>query len=234
MLANMKVLIAENEQRTLQFLSDILEKEGFDVKAVDNGYDAYQEYSFSAPEFVILDIEMPNMNGLEVCEKIRKEDKSTPVIFISARDRSPDKIKGLDAGADDYITKPFDIKEVVARIRAITRRCIENKKQEFSSKDFSMNHLKVMPQKLLAEANGGDLIELSLRDLKILSLLHDNKNKIVSRDTLLDHCWGRHITPESRTVDWHISQLRKKIEIDPKSPMIIQTVHGVGYKFEEE
>lgn len=234
MLANMKVLIAENEQRTLQFLSDILEKEGFDVKAVDNGYDAYQEYSFSAPEFVILDIEMPNMNGLEVCEKIRKEDKNTPVIFISARDRSPDKIKGLDAGADDYITKPFDIKEVVARIRAITRRCIENKKQEFSSKDFSMNHLKVMPQKLLAEANGGDLIELSLRDLKILSLLHDNKNKIVSRDTLLDHCWGRHITPESRTVDWHISQLRKKIEIDPKSPMIIQTVHGVGYKFEEE
>lgn len=229
----MKVLIAENEPRTLQFLSDILEKEGFDVTAVDNGYDAYQEYSFSSPELVILDIEMPNMNGLEVCEKIRKEDKRTPVIFISARDRSPDKIKGLDTGADDYITKPFDIKEVVARIRAIARRCIENNKQDFSDKDFVMNHLTVIPQKLLVEKNDGDRIELSLRDLKILSLLHDNKNRIVTRDSLLDHCWGRHIMPESRTVDWHISQLRKKIELDPKMPMIIQTVHGVGYKFEE-
>lgn len=229
----MKVLIAENELKTLKFLSDIFEKEGFQVIATDNGYDAYQEYCFASPDFVLLDIEMPDMNGLEVCEKIRKEDKHTPVVFITARGNAPDKITGLDKGADDYITKPFDIREVMARIRTITRRCLENKKQEISDKIFTMNHVTVTPQRLIAEMAEGHSVELSLRDVKILALLHENKNKIVTRDHLLDHCWGRHIMPESRTVDWHISQLRKKVELDPKAPLIIQTVHGVGYKFIE-
>lgn len=229
----MKVLVAENEPKTLKFLSDILEKEGFEVTAVDNGYDAYQEYNFASPDFVILDIDMPDMSGLEVCEKIREDDQQTPVVFITAMNESLDKIKGLDKGADDYITKPFDIREVIARIRTIARRCLANSKPDKSDQSFVMNHITIVPQKLIAQKNGGEDVELSLRDVKILKLLHGRKNAIVSRDEMLDHCWGRHIMPESRTIDWHISQLRKKVELDPKSPLIIQTVHGVGYKFVE-
>ena len=138
-------------------------------------------------------------------------------------------------GGDDYIIKPIDILEVITRIRTVARRCLKNKSNDNGNKEegvFMLEDIEITPNTLRGQ-RGDQIIDFSLRDIKILRLLAENKNKIVDRNTLLDVAWGEHIMPESRTVDWHISQLRKKVEPDPKNPTIIQTVHGVGYKYEE-
>lgn len=229
----MKVLIVENNTETLAYLSDILEKEGFEVLALDDGKQALSVYQKQKPDFICLDIMMPDITGYDICREIRKTDEETPVIFISAKTDITDTLIGLEMGADDYIAKPFDIREVIARIRTVARRCYKNKNsKEALNEHFCMGNLEVYPRKLKATRER-EKIELSLRDVKILSLLYSNKNEIVSRDKMLDYCWGEHITPESRTVAWHISQLRKRVEPDPKRPVLITTVHGVGYVYEE-
>ncbi len=229
----MKVLVAENNPQILQQLCDILDKEGYGTVPAVNGAAALEAYRQQSPDFICLDIMMPDLSGYDVCREIRKADAKTPVIFISSKSETADKVAGLEVGADDYIVKPFDVLEVVARIRAITRRCMAEKVSPATKEGqvFWLGELKVMPRELRADQSG-KIVELSLRDIKILRLFHDNKGKVVDRNALLDHCWGAHIMPESRTVDWHISQLRKKIEKDPANPQIIKTLHGVGYKFE--
>jgi two-component system alkaline phosphatase synthesis response regulator PhoP len=227
----MKVLIVDNDEKTLEFLGDILSKEGFDVTKATGGREALEKYSEAKPDFICLDIMMPDMNGYDVCRKIRQENQNIPLIFISAKDDPAHKIAGLELGADDYITKPFDIGEISARIRAVARRCFSQNKKEAVNDFFDMADLKIFPQQLKAR-RGEKIIDLSLRDIKILKILHDHKNQVVDRNVMLDHCWGAHIMPESRTVDWHISQLRKRVEKDPKSCEIIKTVHGVGYIYE--
>ena len=234
----MKVLVAENEKQTRSLLSEILRKEGFDVIEAEDGDQAFILYSKETPDFVCLDILMPGLSGIDVCKKIRETNQDVPIIFITAKTDTIDKIVGLEIGGDDYIIKPFDINEVVTRIRTVARRCLGKvsegvvASEDDPNADFQIHDLCVMPKKLQAE-KGGEVINLSLRDIKILKLLADNIDAVVHRDTLLDVAWGEHIMPESRTVDWHISQLRKKVESDPKNPVIIQTVHGVGYKYEQ-
>lgn len=232
----MKVLIAENNLHTLDHLSDLLEKEGLETIKAQSGEEALAKYSESTPDFICLDIMMDDLSGYDVCRKIRENDSQTPIIFISSKSDTVDKVIGLEVGGDDYIVKPFDIKEVNARIRAIMRRCIahaKNKDDEQDMDNFTMHDVTIHPQELVAKRNEQN-IELNLRDIKILKLLHKKKNQVVDRNALLDLCWGRHIMPESRTVDWHISQLRKKIEHDPQNPEIIKTVHGVGYRYIED
>ena len=230
----MKFLIADNNDVMLNFLNDLLHKEGFEVVKANSGQIALEQYKAHKPDFVCLDIMMPDVSGFDVCKEIRLYDETTPIIFITSKDQVNDKISGLEIGADDYIIKPFDTKEVVARIRAIIRRIAAQNQANPSSKEntFKLAELDIIPNKLCA-MRGDDIIDLSLRDIKILKLLYDNKNEVVHRDTLIDYCWGAHIMPESRTVDWHMSQLRKKIELDPKTPTLIKTVHGVGYRYEE-
>ena len=230
----MKVLVAENNPQMLKQLCDILDHEGYSILSAVSGTEALKVYSHQTPDFVCLDIMMPDLNGYDVCKEIRKTDTKTPIIFISSKSKTVDKVIGLEVGADDYIIKPFDTSEVIARIRAITRRCIVSKGPVQSADDsFYLKDLKVIPSELRAEKNGKS-IELSLRDIKVLKLFHDNKGKAFDRDTLLDRCWGTHVLPESRIVDWHISQLRRKIETDPSHPQYIKTVHRVGYKYEED
>lgn len=229
----MRVLVAENEPQTLDLLSEILSKEGFETLKALDGEEALELYQDNNPDFICLDIMMPGMSGIDVCKEIRKTNEEIPIIFISAKGETIDKIIGLEMGGDDYIIKPFDIQEVITRIRTVARRCLKNaSKQTEKDEKFQIADIEVIPNSLRA-SRSGNVIDLSLRDIKILKLLHQNRNQIVHRDKLLDVAWGQHIMPESRTVDWHISQLRKKIEIDPKEPTIIQTVHGVGYKYEE-
>lgn len=228
----MKVLIAEDEDQTRKYLHDILDKEGFEVVQYHCGSKIMSELDRQSPDFLLLDIELQYTNGPDICKQIRDNGNKTPVIFVTARDSTIDKINGLETGADDYITKPFDIQEVIARIRAVARRCLAEKEDANNNENFKMLDLEVLPNQLQAILDGKK-IELSLSDIKILHLLNSRKNQIVSRNDLLDHCWGEHIMPESRTLDWHISQLRKKIEADPKYPKIIQTVHGVGYQFKD-
>ena len=224
----MKVLIAEDDPHTRAGLGEILEAEGYQVLTADSGSEALRVFGKESPDFVCLDIMMPGMSGYDVCREIRRRDSSVPVIFISAKSEEIDTVIGLELGADDFIVKPFGVKEVVARIRAVTRRRFAAMSP---AKTFRLLDLDVFPSELRAR-RGGTVLVLSLRDVKILSLLHENKGAVISRDTFFNKCWGLDHVPNSRTLDQHIAQLRKRVEVDPKNPAIILTVHGAGYRFE--
>jgi len=230
----MKIIVTEDDPNILNGLCEIMENEGFETIKANNGQEALTLYKESAPDFICLDIMMPEMSGYDVCREIRKTDAQIPIIFISAKEEEIDRVLGLELGADDYITKPFGMREVIARIRTVARRCLQNSPTQELEDCFVMNDLKVYPQQLKATRNGGNQgIDLSLRETKMLQLLYNHKNDVISRDMLLDACWGEHIMPESRTVDQHIANLRKKIEAQPQKPAIIKTVQGAGYRFEE-
>lgn len=228
----MKILIAEDDHYIRQGLKDLLQGEGYDVLEAEDGEQALSSFADCTPEFVLLDIMMPKLNGYDVCREIRKQNSDVPVIFISAKSEEIDRVLGLELGADDYIMKPFGTREVVARIRAVTRRYLKSAEvSQQKVKAFTMADLTIYPNELRAQRDSQH-IDLSLRDVKILELLHNNKNKVVDRDSLFNNCWGRDYMPSSRTLDQHISKLRKLIEHDPKNPGIIRTVHGVGYRYD--
>ena len=231
----MKVLIAEDDRFIRQGLQDLLEAEGYTCVLAEDGGQALAVFHREQPQVVLLDIMMPVANGYSVCREIRKTDDATPVIFITAKSEEIDQALGLELGADDYIKKPFGSREVVARIRAVTRRHLriaDDGKQPGSApgSSFILADLTVFPDELRARRNGA-VIELSPRDIKILTLLYQQKGKVVDRDSLFNRCWGRHYLANSRTLDQHISKLRKAIEKDPREPEIIHTVHGFGYRY---
>ncbi len=231
---SMKILIAEDDQFTREGLTDILESEGFLVTAAEDGEAAITLFSQQRPDLVILDIMMPGKNGYEVCRLVRKEDPEVPVIFLSAKSEEIDKVLGLELGADDYISKPFGVREVTARIRAVMRRTERTKKSESgkasSMEPFTIGDLEVRPAELKA-LRGKASIALSSKDIKILALFAENRGKVLDRDSIYNAGWGVSHIPNSRTLDQHISQLRKKIEVDPKNPQIIVTEHTAGYRY---
>jgi DNA-binding response OmpR family regulator len=229
----LKILIAEDDPNILSGLSEIFEAEGYQPILAADGLQAIEKFNSERPDFVCLDIMMPGKSGYDVCREIRKSDSQVPVIFLSAKSEEIDKVLGLELGADDYITKPFGVREVIARIRAVTRRHLSDKGDDPSDQPFKMNDLEIFPNQLRAQ-RGDQTIDLSLRDVKILQVLFDHPGQAVHRDTLFQHVWGYDHLPNSRTLDQHISQLRKRIEQDPKSPAIIRTVHNVGYRYESE
>jgi DNA-binding response OmpR family regulator len=229
----MKVLLAEDDELTRQGLAEVLASEGYQVVQAANGAAAaLEEFEASVPDFVCLDIMMPGRSGYDVCRSIRSTHPDIPIIFISAKSEEIDKVVGFELGADDFIVKPFGVREVVARIRAVTRRCHVARGADLTA-SFTMDDLEVFPAELRA-ARGEQTIELSLRDVQILELLHRNTGRVLDRNTIFNHAWGEDYFPNSRTLDQHISQLRKRIEVDPKSPRIIRTVHGAGYRFEKD
>ncbi|MCP4595342.1 response regulator transcription factor [Neptuniibacter sp.] len=231
----MRVLIAEDDINIRLGLVDLLEAEGYDCIEAADGEAALKLFSEQQPALVLLDIMMPKMDGYAVCRKIRQLNEQVPVVFITAKSEEIDQVLGLELGADDYIKKPFGTREVIARIRAVTRRCLQSEKLTTSSAEvcFQLDDLEVHPEQLRAKREEM-VMELSLRDIKTLQLLFENKGKVVDRDMLFNHCWGRDYLPSSRTLDQHISKLRKLIEIDPKTPKIIKTVHGLGYRYDHE
>lgn len=228
----MLVLVAEDDTVTRRALVEVLQGEGFDVLQAPDGQAALEMFRQHRPTFICLDVMMPRMNGYEVCRKIRAENEHVPVVFLTAKGEEMDKVVGLEIGADDYVVKPFGVQEVLARIRAVARRCLrETPAGESQSQPFTMRDLEVFPREL--RARRGELwIDLSLREIKILGLLFQHAGEVVDRAALMNHAWGADYFPSSRTLDQHVSQLRKRIESDPKQPQIIQTVHGVGYRFE--
>ncbi|MBG88297.1 MAG: DNA-binding response regulator [Verrucomicrobiales bacterium] len=229
----MKVLIAEDDPNTRKGLAQILEGEGYQTHPAANGTQALEVFEREKPGVVCLDIMMPGDDGYAVCQKIRKLDETVPILFISAKSEEIDKVVGLELGADDFIVKPFGVKEVVARIRAVTRRCLASRdRRSEAQNEFEMGDLKVVPAELRVY-RGQSAIEVSLRDIKILTLLHTQTGKAVSRDLLLNECWGLEYYPNSRCLDQHISQLRKRVEKNAAKPAIIRTVHGVGYRYDE-
>jgi len=227
----MKVLIAEDDDHIREGLAEVLEREGYRTLSARDGNEAIEVFTREEPDFICLDIMMPGMDGYEVCREIRRQNAAVPIIFISAKSEEIDRVVGLELGADDFIMKPFGVREVVARIRAVTRRCMAARSADERPSSFTLQDLEVFPAELRAR-RGDRVIDLSLRDVKILVLLHRRTGQVVDRNTFFDECWGLDYMPNSRTLDQHISQLRKRIELDPKDPAIIRTVHGVGYRYD--
>jgi len=226
----MKILIAEDDRYIGEGLRSLLESEGYATALARDGEEALALFAQTAPDVVLLDVMMTKRDGYAVCREIRKIDNEVPVIFISAKSEEIDRVLGLELGADDYIVKPFGTREVVARIRAVTRRHLARKASpDVHAEVLHFDGMDVYPAELRA-CRGTRQIDLSLRDVKILQLLHHNRGKVVDRDTIFNVCWGRDYLPSSRTLDQHISKLRKLIEVDAKAPEIIATVHGVGYR----
>ena len=223
----MKILVAEDDLFTRDGLAEVLREEGHEVLTAGCGRTAITIFESRRPDCVCLDVMMPHKSGFEVCRHIRKTAPDVPILFISAKSEEVDKLVGFDLGADDFISKPFSVREVVARIRAVTRRSIG--RQPSPPSPFPMGDLTVFPAELRAR-RGDETIELSLRDVRILELLHARSGQAVDRRELFKHAWGEDYLPSSRTLDQHVSQLRKRIERNPKSPELILTVHGVGYR----
>lgn len=227
----MKILIAEDDDHTREALREVLSMEGYELVTASDGLQAIDFFRATRPDFVCLDVMMPGQNGYEVCKQIRKIDESVPILFITAKAEEIDTVLGLELGADDYMTKPFGVKEIIARIRAITRRTAARVGTKTKEEEFLMDDLRVVSTELRAYREGEE-IQLSPRDVKVLTLLYDRRGKVVDRNTMADEVWGVDYFPESRALDQHISQLRKRVEKDPTNPVIIRTVHGAGYRFE--
>lgn len=226
----MKILIAEDDTHIRQGLVDALSREGYTLIAAPDGRAALECYHRSGPDFVLLDIMMPEMDGYTVCREIRRHNEHIPIVFLSAKDEEIDRVVGLELGADDYISKPFGIHELRARIKTIARRCLRDNTQQ-PNLNFIFGDLTVYPNELCAR-RGEKKMELSLREVRILSCLHRHKNQVVTRDMLFDAAWGYDYLPNSRTLDQHISRLRKVIEQDVNNPVLIRTVHGLGYRYQ--
>lgn len=221
----MTILLAEDDPITLEALAACIESEGFETLQATNGQEALDYWQAHRPDLLCLDIMMPELSGYEVCRRVRKENKEVPILFLSAKNQEIDIVAGLDIGADDFIRKPFTRREVMARIRAILRRTGAMDNEE----SFALQELVVFPRKLLATREEQS-IELTVREVKMLELLARNKGEVISRDQFLDVCWGQDYFPDSRTLDQHISVLRKKVEVNSASPTLILTVRGVGYR----
>lgn len=226
----MKILIAEDDANIRQGLVDALSREGYSLIAAPDGRAALESYHRDKPDFVLLDIMMPEMDGYTVCREIRRQNEHIPIVFLSAKDEEIDRVVGLELGADDYISKPFGIHELRARIKTIARRCLNHSATQ-PNLSFAFGDLTVFPNELCAW-RGEQKLELTLREVRILSCLERNKNQVVTRDMLFDAAWGYDYFPNSRTLDQHISRLRKVIEQDANQPQLIRTVHGLGYRYQ--
>ena len=226
----MKVLVAEDDHHMRLGILELLEQEGYETVGAGDGQAALDLYAAEAPDFVCLDIMMPKMSGYDVCREIRRGNGTIPIIFLSAKSEEIDKVLGLELGADDYIMKPFGRKELIARIRAVCRRCL-SAEGAVPQQAFQMGDLLVHPAELRAR-RGPALIELSLREVKLLRCFAEHRGAVLDRDHLFRECWGIDHYPNSRTLDQHISKLRKKVEPDPRAPTLIKTVHGAGYRFD--
>lgn len=230
------ILIAEDDKNIRNGLRDTLESEGYAVKPARDGEEALELFSQQEFDMVILDIMMPGKSGYDVCRSIRARDEAIPIIMLTAKGEEIDKVVGLQLGADDYITKPFGIHELLARIAAVLRRSWQSAALQKSEEPRPPDHFTFGPAEIDTRQFrlrlGQKTFDLSAREMQLLLLFHAHPNEVLSRDQLLNDVWGLDYYGTTRTVDQHIAQLRKKIEPDPKKPSVITTAHGVGYRYE--
>lgn len=227
---NKKILVVEDEPSIVTLLTYNLEKAGYIAESVHDGEEAVKKVSENDYDLMILDIMLPKMDGMEVVSHLRRNQHDIPVLMLTARDTEIDKILGLELGADDYLTKPFSPRELIARIKAILRRT--NKQQKNDYKQLQIGKLTIYPEKYEATIHGERLI-FTLKEFELLLYLANHKGKVLSRGQLLNGVWNYDFEGDTRIVDVHISRLREKIEENTKKPQYILTVHGLGYKMEE-
>ncbi len=230
-MRNTHILIAEDDQHLRLGLIDLLNGEGYRVSAAADGAEALQLYRQEPPDLLLLDVMMPEKSGYDLCREIRREDPTIPIIMLTAKGEEIDKVLGLELGADDYITKPFGLHELRARIAAVLRR--SQPQTDVSDRSvpehFQIGAAQINRKTYQVELNGCSH-NLTAREMKLLEQFFLYPDEVLSRDRLLNSAWGIEYLGTTRTLDQHIVQLRKKIEIDPAAPQVIVTVHGIGYR----
>lgn len=223
------ILIVEDEPSITTLLKYNIEKAGYLTDVAYNGEDAVRKAQSKQYDLIVLDIMLPKMDGLEVCQTLRSDQNEVPILILTAKDSEYDRIKGLELGADDYLTKPFSPKELIARIKAILRRV--NRHRGYDSV-LIIGELEIDKQHFEAKLQG-KLLSLTRKEFELLAYLAKHKNKTLSREQLLSAVWDYDFVGDTRIVDVHVSRLREKIERDKSNPTYIQTVRGFGYKMEE-
>lgn len=230
---NPHLLIAEDDPHIREGLIAALESEGYRVTAAADGAQALKAFGTGKYDLVLLDVMMPEVNGFDVCRQIRRKDRTVPVIMLTAKSEEIDKVVGLELGADDYITKPFGVRELLARIAAVRRRSAVAKPEPTptpAQEVFPFGAVSV-DRKTMRATRGRKSEDLTARELKLIELFLGHPDEVLSRERLLNEAWGIDYLGTTRTLDQHIAQLRKKVEKEPDTPTAIQTVHGVGYRY---
>ncbi|MDQ1644862.1 MAG: two-component system, OmpR family, response regulator RegX3 [Cryptosporangiaceae bacterium] len=223
-----RVLVVEDEESFSDALSYMLRKEGFEVAIAATGPDALVEFERSGADIVLLDLMLPGLSGTEVCRQLRGKS-SVPIIMVTARDAEIDKVVGLEIGADDYVTKPYSPRELVARIRAVLRR--RSEPEEISSSALEAGPVRMDVDRHTVTVNGGG-VSLPLKEFELLEMLLRNAGRVLTRGQLIDRIWGADYVGDTKTLDVHVKRLRAKIEPEPGAPKYLVTVRGLGYKFE--
>jgi two-component system response regulator RegX3 len=227
-----KILVVEDEESFSEALAYLLGREGFDVTVADSGPKAIEEFDRVGADLVLLDLMLPGLSGTEVCKQLRQRS-DVPIIMLTAKDSEVDKVVGLELGADDYVTKPYSSRELVARIRAVLRR-----NSDLGDTDPADGVLTVGPVRLDTErhviAINGSTVQFPLKEFELLEFLMRNCDRVLTRTQIIDRVWGSDYVGDTKTLDVHIKRLRAKIEVDPANPVYIQTVRGLGYKMESK
>jgi two-component system alkaline phosphatase synthesis response regulator PhoP len=226
-----KVLIVDDEEAIVKLVSFNLEKEGFETLAAYDGREALDIIRREPLDLVVLDVMLPEMDGLSLCRQLRLDGIQVPILMLTAKDGEIDKVLGLEIGADDYLTKPFSPRELVARVRALLRRTKEAKDEP--EELLKLGSLEIFPLRYEVRRDGREL-DLTSREFELLLLFCQNKGIVMSREQILEKVWGYDFYGDARVVDVHIRHLREKIEIDPSNPRYIKTVRGVGYKLQQQ
>jgi two-component system alkaline phosphatase synthesis response regulator PhoP len=225
----MKILLVEDEEGLILTLTDRLVSEGFDVVSARDGKEGFDVASSQDFDLIILDLMLPKMNGFDVCRDLRRNGNHVPILMLTAKGETIDKVLGLKLGADDYLTKPFEVMELLARIEALLRRSSSQMNGHVEN-GFRFGVVAIDFRRAEVK-RGSKALDLSAMEFKLLQYLIENRGTVHTRDHLLDAVWGYDAMPTTRTVDVHIAWLRQKLEKNPKHPQFIQTVHGMGYKF---
>lgn len=225
-----RILLVEDEESYSDPLSYLLRKEGYDVVLAETGPDALTQFDREPADLVLLDLMLPGMSGTDVCRSLRQRSR-VPVIMLTAKDSEVDKVVGLEIGADDYVTKPYSSRELLARIKAVMRRPQEN--EELLPPVLDGGPVRMDTERHTVTL-GGSLIALPLKEFELLEMLLRNVGRVLTRGQLIDRVWGSDYVGDTKTLDVHVKRLRAKLEADPGQPQHIRTVRGLGYKFEVE
>jgi len=225
-----RIMVVEDEANIRRLLTDFLKDEGYETISVRDGETALEMTATRSPDLIILDIMLPKKSGFDVCRELRAKNTTTPIIMLTAKSQEVDKVLGLELGADDYITKPFSLNEIHARIRALMRRCRKDTTTETNIERYEIGD-RIIDLKGHAVIKGRKTFPLSSLEAVLLAYFIRHRGDVVSRNELLDKVWGYERFPTTRTIDTHILNLRKKIEENPDKPIRLLTIHGTGYRF---
>lgn len=227
-----KILVVEDEESFSEALAYLLGREGFDVTLADSGTKAIEEFDRVGADLVLLDLMLPGLSGTDVCKQLRQRS-AVPIIMLTAKDSEIDKVVGLELGADDYVTKPYSSRELVARIRAVLRRNGEIGDEGADTGALVVGPVRLDTERHVIEINGA-VSQFPLKEFELLEFLMRNSGRVLTRTQLIDRVWGSDYVGDTKTLDVHIKRLRAKIEKDPANPVFIQTVRGLGYKMESK